>query len=139
MATAPLPRRRALRCQATVTVLILFFFPALRVAKPQTPANLPQLISMEDAVRIALAYNQSLRAQRLNIDQSKAEEITAPLKPNPTLHARWSIPFRFSRRRSIRFNTQIYEETLSYTVERGGKRRNASWWRKTTPMSPPKR
>ena len=85
MATAPLPMRRTLRCQATVTVLILFFFPALRIATPQTPANLPKLISKEDAVRIALAYNQSLRAQRLNVDQSKAEEITALLKPNPTL------------------------------------------------------
>jgi hypothetical protein len=34
---------------------------------------------MEDAVRIALKYNQSLRAQRLNVDQSKYEEVTAAL------------------------------------------------------------
>ena len=55
------------------------------VAAAQTPpADPPRLISMEDAVRIALSYNQALRAQRLNIDQNKAEEITAALKPNPT-------------------------------------------------------
>src|ERR1700733_6312796 len=55
-------------------------------AQSQTrPANPPRLISMEDAVRIALKYNQGLRAQRLNIDQSKYEEVTAGLKPNPTL------------------------------------------------------
>jgi outer membrane protein, heavy metal efflux system len=121
MATAPLPIRRTLRCQATVTVLILFFFPALRVAKPQTPANLPQLISKEDAIRIALAYNQSLRAQRLNVDESKAEEITALLKPNPTLTSLIDTIPIFTPS-IIRFNTQIYSESLSYTVERGNKR-----------------
>jgi cobalt-zinc-cadmium efflux system outer membrane protein len=76
---------------------------------------------MEDAVRIALQYNQALRAQRLNVDQSKAGEITAALKPNPTLgNLVDTIPI-FSPQ-NIRLSTQIYEETLSYTVERGGKR-----------------
>jgi cobalt-zinc-cadmium efflux system outer membrane protein len=84
-------------------------------------ANAPSLISMEDAVRIALQYNQALRAQRLNIDQSKAGEITASLKPNPVLgNLVDTIPI-FSPQ-TIRLQTQIYEETLSYTVERGGKR-----------------
>ena len=84
-------------------------------------ANPPSLISMEDAVRIALQYNQALRAQRLNIDQSKAGEITASLKPNPVLgNLVDTIPI-FSPQ-TIRLQTQIYEETLSYTVERGGKR-----------------
>ena len=86
-----------------------------------TSANGPSLITMEDAVRIALQYNQALRAQRLNIDQSKAGEITAGLKPNPTLgNLVDTIPL-FSPQ-NIRLQTQIYEETLSYTVERGGKR-----------------
>ena len=76
---------------------------------------------MEDAVRIALQYNQALRAQRLNVDQSKASEITASLKPNPFLgNLVDTIPI-FSPQ-TIRPSTQIYEETLSYTVERGGKR-----------------
>jgi cobalt-zinc-cadmium efflux system outer membrane protein len=76
---------------------------------------------MEDAVRIALQYNQNLRSQRLNVDQSKAGEITAALKPNPTLgNVIDTIPI-FSPQ-NIRLSTQIYEETLSYTVERGGKR-----------------
>src|SRR5579864_4718289 len=61
-------------------------FITIGVAWAQIPqaSNLPSMISMDDAVRIALAYNQSLRAQRLNIDENKAEEITAALKPNPT-------------------------------------------------------
>jgi cobalt-zinc-cadmium efflux system outer membrane protein len=95
----------------------------LAVAQSQvlSYANAPSLISMEDAVRIALQYNQALRAQRLNIDQSKAGEITASLKPNPVLgNLVDTIPI-FSPQ-TIRLQTQIYEETLSYTVERGGKR-----------------
>jgi cobalt-zinc-cadmium efflux system outer membrane protein len=82
---------------------------------------LPSLISLDDAIRIALAYNQSLRAQRLNVDQSKAGEITAALKPNPTLSAIVDQVPIFSPQ-TIRIGTQAYTEALSYTIERGGKR-----------------
>lgn len=76
---------------------------------------------MDDAVRIALAYNQSLRAQRLNITENKAEEITAALKPNPTFTTLVDTIPLFSPQ-LIRLNTQIYSESLAYTYERGGKR-----------------
>ncbi len=93
------------------------------VAGAQTPqaTSPPRVISMDDAVRIALAYNQSLRAQRLNIDQNRAEEITAALKPNPTFSTLVDTIPLFSPQ-TIRFNTQIYSESLAYTYERGGKR-----------------
>ena len=95
---------------AIVTVLLAF--PALAQEK---------LISKEDAVRIALAYNQSLRANRFNIDQSKANEITAGLKPNPSLSLSFdALPIL--QPQTIRFDTQIYSAGLSYTLERGGKR-----------------
>src|SRR5579863_861389 len=84
-------------------------------------AQPPSVITMEDAVRIALQYNQALRAQRLNIDQSKASEITASLKPNPVFGTLVDTIPIFSPQ-TIRLNTQIYSESLSYTVERGGKR-----------------
>ena len=106
-----------------VFVLTLCIVPAFMRAqsKAPAPANPPSLISMEDAVRIALQYNQALRAQRTTIDQSKAGEITASLKPNPVLgNLVDTIPI-FSPQ-TIRLQSQIYEETLSYTVERGGKR-----------------
>ena len=107
-----------------VCVLTLCLLPASMRAQskaPSPPANPPSLISMEDAVRIALQYNQALRAQRTFIDQSKADEITASLKPNPYLsNLVDTIPI-FSPQ-TIRLQTQIYEATLSYTVERGGKR-----------------
>lgn len=80
-----------------------------------------KLISKEDAVRIALAHNQSLRANRMNIDQSKAQEITASLKPNPSLGLIMdALPITTPQ--NIRFDTQIYAASMSYTVEKGGKR-----------------
>src|SRR6202034_3316236 len=92
------------------------------VAAQVPPASAPpRAISMDDAVRIALAYNQSLRAQRLNIDQNKADEITAALKPNPTFTTLVDTIPVFSPQ-IIRLNTQIYSESLAYTYERGGKR-----------------
>ncbi len=104
-----------LRCIA-VAVLIL---PVCGQA--QTADAAAKLISKDDAVRIALAYNQSLRANRLNIDQSKANEVTAGLKPNPSMSlGADAIPIFAPQ--SIRFNTQIYSIDLSYTVEKGGKR-----------------
>jgi outer membrane protein, heavy metal efflux system len=95
----------------------------IAVAGAQTPpaSSPPKVISMDDAVRIALAYNQSLRAQRLNIDQNEAEEITAALKPNPTFTTLVDTIPLFSPQ-MIRYNTQIYSESLAYTYERGGKR-----------------
>lgn len=95
----------------------------IAVAGAQTPpATAPATsISMEDAVRLALSYNQSLRAQRLNIDQNRAQEVTAYLKPNPNFSALVDTIPLFSPQ-IIRFNTQVYSESLSYTYERGGKR-----------------
>ncbi len=94
---------------------------ALASAAMSSAQDLPKLISMDDAVRIALAHNQTLRAQRLNVDQNRAEEITAGLKPNPTFSSLIDTIPLFSPQ-TIRLSTQIYSEGLSYTVERGGKR-----------------
>jgi outer membrane protein, heavy metal efflux system len=106
---------------AAVLVLSACALPLAAQSRPQPVTSPLSSISEEDAVRIALAYNQSLRAQRLNVDQSKADEVTASLKPNPTLTGIVDTIPIFSPK-TIRPSTQIYEETLSYTVERGGKR-----------------
>jgi cobalt-zinc-cadmium efflux system outer membrane protein len=103
------------RALIAITTLLVFVLPALPQGDP------PAMISMEDAIRIALAYNQTLRAQRTNIEQSKAGEITAALKPNPTFSTLVDTIPVFSPQ-NVRLGTQIYSEDLSYTVERGGKR-----------------
>jgi len=112
-----------LRLLRRFNTLFAAILSTIGLAVAQTPpANNPRsVISMDDAVRIAFAYNQTLRAQRLNIDQNKADEITAALKPNPTLSLLVDTIPLFSPQ-LIRFNTQIYSESLAYTYERGGKR-----------------
>jgi cobalt-zinc-cadmium efflux system outer membrane protein len=99
----------------------LLFGTLLQKAMPQTAPEPPKLITKTEAVSIAFAQNQAIRAQRLNIDQSKASEITALLKPNPNFTTIVDTIPIFSPS-TIRFSTQIYSENLSYTVERGGKR-----------------
>jgi len=114
---------RSFRGNLRLLLRLISLCVSIGIAGAQTSAgsNPPRVISIEDAVRIALAYNQSLRAQRLNIDQNRAEEITAALKPNPTFSTLVDTIPLFSPQ-TIRFNTQIYSEALSYTYERGGKR-----------------
>jgi cobalt-zinc-cadmium efflux system outer membrane protein len=111
--------------EETLRLLLRFnaLFVIIGIAGAQVPQtnSPPNMISMDDAVRIALAYNQSLRAQRLNIDQNRAEEVTAALKPNPTFTTLVDTIPLFSPQ-MIRLNTQIYSESLAYTYERGGKR-----------------
>jgi outer membrane protein, heavy metal efflux system len=82
-------------------------------------------LSMPEAVRLALERNQSLLAQRLATDASKADEITAALKPNLNVAFGVSGLSIFSPKR-LTFSTPDsavgYDTGLSYTFERGGKR-----------------
>src|ERR1022692_3465989 len=45
------------------------------------------LISLDQAIDLALAHNHSIRATRTLILQNQAQEITANLRPNPTFGA----------------------------------------------------
>jgi cobalt-zinc-cadmium efflux system outer membrane protein len=82
-------------------------------------------ITMADAVRLAFDRNQTLRAQRLTIDESKADEITATLKPN------WNFSFDLDGLEvftpsHFTFNTTnsnvTYNVGFSHVYERGNKR-----------------
>ena len=90
-------------------------------------AQAPTLISLDQAITLALAHNHSLRATRTQIQQNEAQEITANLRPNPTLGVDSQfVPF-FSPQD---FNGQNLNETqqfdigLSYLFERGRKRQH---------------
>ena len=83
-------------------------------------------ISMGDAVRLALEHNHLLRAQRLNVDLSKADEITAALKPNPVFTStNENFPI-FAPTDLFSWdnltNNQNFVESVSYLFDRGGKR-----------------
>ncbi len=82
-------------------------------------------ITLDDAIRLALQHNHSLLAARTTIDQSRDQEITANLRPNPALFGDWEyLPF-FSP--SNYTSSYLNESTegdlgLSYLIERGKKR-----------------
>lgn len=110
------------RCAAAV--LLTAILPSAAAA--QLAAPLAQ-VSMDDAVRLALARNQAMQAQRLAIDASKADEITAGLKPNlgVSFGVAGFTPFTPSSL-NVDFltNGASYSASASYLFERGGKREN---------------
>jgi outer membrane protein, heavy metal efflux system len=103
--------------------------PAAAAAQTAAPPAAPAArVSMADAVRLALEHNHQMRAQRLNVDISKADEITAALKPNPVLTSTNENFPLFAPSQLFNsdnfLNNQNFVESLTYTFERGGKRRN---------------
>lgn len=110
------------RCAAAVIAGALW--PVAASAQAAAPVT---RLTMDDAVRLAVARNQALQAQRLTVDASKADEITAGLKPNPSLSLSASgFPvFSFSLYTPDYLkNTLTYDVGASYLFERGGKRKN---------------
>src|SRR5579871_1989553 len=87
----------------------------------------PALISLDQAIDLALAHNHALRATRTQILQNQAQEITANLRPNPTLGMDTQfVPF-FSPQDFSGENlneTQQFDVGLSYLFERGHKRQH---------------
>lgn len=82
-------------------------------------------LTLDQAIDLALANSPALKANRTQIDQSKAQEITAGLRPNPTLQGdSLFLPiFNPSQFTSDNFNlTQQYDIGIGYLFERGGKR-----------------
>src|ERR1700745_1077055 len=59
----------------------LCFFILLAAASGQNTTR----ISLDQAIDLALAHNHSIKASRTLILQNEAQEITANLRPNPTL------------------------------------------------------
>jgi cobalt-zinc-cadmium efflux system outer membrane protein len=114
-------------CAGAVVVAIVA--PAV-AAGQAVPAGEPaptvsSRLAMADAVRLALVRNHQLRAQRLNVDLSKADEITAGLKPNPNfLSTNELFPvFTPSQLTWDNFvNNQNFVQSVTYLFERGGKR-----------------
>jgi cobalt-zinc-cadmium efflux system outer membrane protein len=110
------------RCAAALVVAV----SVSATASAQVGAPLTRL-SMEDAERLALARNQAMRAQRLAVDMSKADEITAGLKPNigVSFSADGFTPFSPGQM-TVDFlkNDISYGASGSYLFERGGKRNN---------------
>jgi cobalt-zinc-cadmium efflux system outer membrane protein len=85
----------------------------------------PVRIDMEQAIRLAIAHNHSLLAARTTIQQSRAEEVTASLRPNPVLFTdALFVPFfsPSSLNGSVLNTISEFDVGVAYTIERGHKR-----------------
>jgi cobalt-zinc-cadmium efflux system outer membrane protein len=100
---------------------------ALSLLGGQAAGQAKTRVSLEEAIQLAVAHNPSLQATRSQVPQSKAEEITANLRPNPVLS--WDtqfVPlFNPSQISADYFNTQAqFDLGLGYLLERGKKRQH---------------
>ena len=116
---------RVLSVRRGAAVLVLAWCLSV-TARAQVAAPLVRL-SLEDAERLALARNQAMQAQRLQVEASRADEITAALKPNLGVSFAADGLTTFSPRQltpDFLKNDVSYGVTASYLFERGGKRTN---------------
>ena len=111
------------------TALVSLAWPAGAAAQAAAPAaaQTPPAtrLSMTSAVSLALAHNHQLIASRLNVDIAKADEITAHLKPNPTVTStNENFPVFSPSQLTLDnlANSQNFVESVGYLFERGGKR-----------------
>ncbi len=94
----------------------------------------PVRITLDEAVQMALQHNHNMIAARTAIDQDLAMEVTANLRPNPSLFVDWEyLPIGSPARQNpdlypgvstgdyLRDNTEG-DIGLSYLIERGKKR-----------------
>ncbi len=85
------------------------------------------VISLDDAIRMALQHNHNLLAARTVIQQNEAEERTANLRPNPVLlgDADFLPVFQPSQLTADYLdNTAQFDLGVSYLFERGKKRQH---------------
>jgi len=102
---------------ATLTCLLLL--------STTVEAQSPTLITMDQSIDLALAHNHSLKATRTLILQNQAQEITANLRPNPTLNFDSQFlpifdPSNFSTDNLS--EVQQFDVGIGYLFERGRKR-----------------
>ena len=85
------------------------------------------VVTLDQAVDLALAHNHALQAQRSLVLQNQAQEITANLRPNPTLAFDSQFVPLFSPQffsSNILDQTQQFDVGIGYLFERGQKRQH---------------
>ena len=108
--------------------IFLLFCISVALAQPPAPSRSPATrITLEQAIQFALQHNHALEAARSTILQNQAQEITANLRPNPTLS--WDsqfIPLFDPSQFSLSYlnNSAQFDLGIGYTFERGKKRQH---------------
>jgi cobalt-zinc-cadmium efflux system outer membrane protein len=108
------------RLKVLVTLSLLFLMSS---AKAQNAT----LITLDQAIALAVAHNHALKAARTLILQSQAQEITANLRPNPSLSFDSQFlpifsPSEFSSDNLSQI--QQFDIGVGYLFERGRKRQH---------------
>jgi cobalt-zinc-cadmium efflux system outer membrane protein len=121
--------RRGFRAAAARTFVAGCFALALAVAStiPARAQSVPARVTLEQAIQLSLQHNPGLLAERTLILQNQAEEITANLRPNPTLSgdAQFLPFFNPSNFTSTYFdNGAQFDVGIGYLFERGKKRQH---------------
>ncbi len=94
---------------------------------PAAPQAAPTRVTLDEAIDMALKHNHSLQAARTMILQNQALEITANLRPNPTLSgdAQFLPIFSPSNLNSDYLdNIAQFDLGVGYLFERGKKRQH---------------
>jgi len=97
----------------------------LLLLAPAIEAQSTVLITLDQAIDLALVHNHSLKATRTLILQNQAQEITANLRPNPTLSfdSQFLPIFTPSDFSTDNLNeVQQFDVGIGYLFERGHKR-----------------
>jgi outer membrane protein, heavy metal efflux system len=130
----PLPSRSRQGCLRGLVGFLLVRILLAPPAAAQTQG--PVRITLDEAIQMALQHNHNILAARTTIQQSQAEEITANLRPNPTLFADWEyLPLGSPSHQNpnlypnVPTNDYLNNNTegdigLSYLIERGKKRQH---------------
>jgi len=103
-------------------LVVLIGLAVVLPAEAQTQR--PVKITLDEAIQMALQHNHNILAARTTIQQSQAEEITANLRPDPTLlgDAEYLSPTHLNT--DYLNNSSEFDLGISYLFERGRKRQH---------------
>ena len=99
----------------------------LMLVGPAFAQQAPVTVTLDQAIQMAIQHNHALKAARTTIQQSQAAEVTANLRPNPTLFTDWEYLPVFSTPQGTSLSAYLQASTegdmgLSYLIERGKQR-----------------
>ena len=110
-----------------MNVVAALIWLLLLALAPAADAQNTAMVTLDQAIDLALTHNHALKATRTLILQNQAQEITANLRPNPTLNfdSQFLPVFSPSNFNSDNLSeTQQFDAGLGYLFERGRKRQN---------------
>lgn len=117
-------------CVRTVRVVLIAVLGVALAAATGIPASaqaVPTRVTLDQAIDLALQHNPALIAERTLILQSQAQEITANLRPNPTIDADAQfLPFFNPSNFTSTYmdNSAQFDAGIGYLFERGQKRQH---------------